>query len=165
MKSLCLTIVFKNIDWKWLSQGIPTYFHGDFQPENIIVNSSEIMLIDWRHQFTNDFFDIGDLYYDYSKMQHALTVSGEIVRNHHFFCSNIKNDKIELNFYRKNNLVTFENLLHKYILKKNHDLKKVLFLEGLIFLNIAKFYEINYSRFVFYLGQLKLSKLIQELKI
>ena len=54
------------VDWDWFYEiSIPSYFHGDLQPENILydTNNDKFVLIDWRQRFGND-SEFGDIYYD-----------------------------------------------------------------------------------------------------
>ena len=73
----------KNINWTALSDGIPVLYHGDFQPENIIVNQNKYNLIDWRQDFARN-LDLGDIYYDLAKLYHGLIVDHEVIRNNMF---------------------------------------------------------------------------------
>ena len=54
------------VDWmNFYQHAIPSYFHGDLQPENIIYDerNDKFVLIDWRQKFGNS-IQIGDVYYD-----------------------------------------------------------------------------------------------------
>ena len=75
--------LLNKIDWDDLSAGIPYLFHGDLQPENIIYNEERFFLIDWRDSFGLS-TKYGDIYYDLAKLNHALLISGSIVRSNNF---------------------------------------------------------------------------------
>jgi len=140
------------IDWDWLSKGIPVLFHGDFQPENIIVTSDgQFVLLDWRQDFNGD-HEYGDVYYDLAKMYHALIINGEIVRNNQFEIR-IERDIIEYNYLAKGNLLEYLDLLEMFILNNGYDLKKVRLLTSLIFLNIAALHHDPYNKFLYYIGK------------
>ena len=83
--------LLKKINWDDLSAGSPSNFHGDFQPENIIIKNKKITLIDWREDFDGN-EDIGDIYYDFAKLEHALLVNGEIIRNKKYKVKITKNN-------------------------------------------------------------------------
>ena len=70
----------QTLNKKLYEKSIPTAFHGDLQPENILYNSNDdkFTLIDWREGFGNN-KEIGDIYYDLSKLYHALLINGNSV--------------------------------------------------------------------------------------
>ena len=64
------------INWEKIYEcAIPSNFHGDLQPENIIYNGKDFTLIDWRESFGNSLV-VGDSYYDLGKLYHALFING-----------------------------------------------------------------------------------------
>ena len=71
--------IIDNIDWEHIMKtALPSYFHGDLQPENIIIGrDNQITLIDWRESFGDD-IDIGDFYYDLGKLYHGLLINGKM---------------------------------------------------------------------------------------
>lgn len=152
--------ILKNIDWEQLSDGIPSNYHGDFQPENIIINKKKITLIDWREDFDGN-LSIGDLYYDLAKLDHAMLVNGEIIRSKKYSVI-IKNKEVKLNIQKKKNLHIFRQNFHKYILEKKYNLQKVKILSSLIFLNIAPLHQYPYNEFLFYYGKYNLTKILQN---
>ena len=79
--------IFKKIDWKQISKGVPVNFHGDLHFENILISSKKIKLLDWRQDFSGNIF-FGDIYYDFAKLLHGMIVSHEIVKNNGY---NVKN--------------------------------------------------------------------------
>ena len=64
-----LSFYLNKINWKLLSKGIETNFHGDLQFDNIILNNNGkiFKLIDWRSDFNGN-TERGDLYYDLAKL-------------------------------------------------------------------------------------------------
>lgn len=73
------------VDWKNLNDTAqPTVFHGDLQPENIIIaDNGEVFLIDWRDSFGDNIL-VGDRRYDLAKFLHACVVSGKAMRDRRF---------------------------------------------------------------------------------
>ena len=67
------------MNWFKICDGIPINFHGDLQPENIILNNEKIKFIDWRDNFGGN-IKFGDIYYEFSKLDHALIINGEKIR-------------------------------------------------------------------------------------
>lgn len=155
-KSILDTLI--DIDWETLKIGLPYNFHGDLQPENIIYYSDKFHLIDWRDSFGNS-LEIGDIYYDLAKLDHALLVAGKNIRAGNF-SYDLKPNGVEINFLIDNSLNEYRNLLDKFINNNNYDIKKVKVLSSLIYLNIAPLYEDDYSKFLYFLGQYKLNQLL-----
>ena len=157
-KVLKIKDLLKKINWNRLSLGIPSNFHGDFQPENIVMKNKQITLIDWREDFDGN-ETVGDIYYDFAKLEHALIVNGEIIRNKKYSVK-IKNDKVEYKIAIKSNLVSFRNYFHKYLIQNKYDINKVKLLSSLIYLNIAPLHDYPYNEFLFYHGKLSLNKIL-----
>ena len=151
-KVLKIKDLLKKINWKKLSIGIPSNFHGDFQPENIVMKNRQITLIDWREDFDGN-EKVGDVYYDFAKLEHALIVNGEIIRNKKYNVK-IKNNKVKYKIASKENLISFRNYFHEYLNKNKYDVNKVKLLSSLIYLNIAPLHDYPYNEFLFYHGKL-----------
>ncbi len=151
-----INTLLKRINWNNLTSGIPSNFHGDFQPENIIIKDKKITLIDWREDFDGN-ENVGDVYYDFAKLDHALLVNGEIIRKKKY---NVKISKTNVNYKigTKKNLINFQNYFHKYLAKNGYDLYKVKLLSSLIYLNIATLHDYPYNELLFYHGKLSLTK-------
>jgi hypothetical protein len=153
--------MFERIDWDRLCDGIPVLFHGDTQPENVIVaDDGRFYLIDWREDF-GGIEKTGDVYYDLAKIYHALIVSGEIIRKEEYLVS-VGQESVSFNFRIKNNLLTFREILDDYLITKGYDLYKVKLLSALIYLNIAPLHHVPYSHLLYYLGKLMLHRLLEE---
>ena len=150
--------ILNRVKWEKLAVGIPVNFHGDLQPENIIVTSDRrFKLIDWRTDFSN--LSYGDIYYDFSKLNHMLTINTRKVIEGKINV-NYKNDhEVKYDFETKKKLLNFQKILFNFIDKNNYDLKKVKLLTALIYLNISKFYDSPYSELLFYHGKYQLYKL------
>lgn len=148
--------LLSKIDWEKLSDGIPVNFHGDFQPENILICNKGFQLIDWRHNFAGN-VEYGDIYYDLTKLYHALIITHEIIRNNQFEIKENK-DMITYDFLLKNNLVEYKDLFEKFIIDNNYDLDKVKILSALTFLNISPLHHSPYDKFLYYLGKYSLFK-------
>ncbi len=150
--------IFKNINWKDISNGIAVGFHGDFHFENILkTKNNEFRLLDWRENF-GLIKNYGDIYYDLAKLKHGFHLSHEtMIRNG--FNIKIEKDIINFDYLRKSSLIECDQILDEFIKNKNLSVKKINIIMQLIFLNIAKFYQYPYSHFLFYKGKLNLYKL------
>ena len=147
--------LLNKIDWNYISNGIPTRFHGDYHFENILyVRDEKFIFLDWRQDFEG-LIDYGDIYYDFAKLLHGLIVSHEIVKNNLYYI-NYTNSKVEFDISTKfiNNI--YKDKFFDWINKNNYDERKVNILTSLIFLNIAPLHHDPYSKFLFSLGKFML---------
>tara|TARA_R110000823_G_scaffold192591_1_gene324161 strand:- start:6283 stop:7854 length:1572 start_codon:yes stop_codon:yes gene_type:complete len=152
--------ILDQIKWDEIfEKAIPSRFHGDFQPENIIRNE-DFILIDWRESF-GDSITTGDIYYDLGKLYHGLVINGKLMLDSHYKMRYI-NKEAELSFLLKSNLVNLLFELKRFCCENNLCWKNVLLVGVLNYINIAPFYandkNKNYSEFIFLLGKLLLSK-------
>ena len=157
--------IINKIDWNnIISNAIPTNFHGDLQPENIIITkNNKIFLIDWRESFGDD-LKIGDFYYDLSKLYHGLIINGTIVKEKKFSLK-IKGNKAEISYLSKKNLLEFNKILESFCQKYKINYERVKLLGILHYVNIATFYEKTeheYSKFIFLLGKLLMTEYISK---
>ena len=157
--------ILNEINWEEIiSNAIPANFHGDLQPENIIITKDKkIVLIDWRESFGSD-LKIGDFYYDLSKLYHGLIINGTIAKEKKFLVR-LKQNRAEVSYLSKNNLLEFNKILESFCKKYEIDYEKVKLLGILHYINIAEFYEETekeYSKFIFLLGKLLMSEILSE---
>ena len=156
-----LAKIFKNIDWKELSEGIPVNFHGDLHFENIVYrNKKDIIFLDWRQDFSGNKF-YGDIYYDLAKLMHGMIISHNVIKKNGFKKikkNNGKNIIYSFNQDYKNKIIIKK--FKKWIKLNGFDVNKVNTLTSLIFLNIAPLHHYPYSIFLYYLGKDLLNKQI-----
>lgn len=146
------------VDWKHLCEGKPVLFHGDLQPENILVHPDEssFTLIDWRQDF-GGLVEYGDIYYDFAKLYHAMIISNEIIRNNEYKIVQ-EQDGVHFDYLMKSNLLEFKEEFEKFLKINGYDLQKVKILTAIVFLNIAPLSHYPYNVFVYYLGKDMLHK-------
>jgi len=157
-----LSQLLDQIEWKGLLSGVPVLFHGDLQPENVLVHGGKFVLIDWRHNF-GGLSDYGDIYYDFAKLYHALLVSNEVIRKEGFSVKQ-ENGEVHYSYLLKNNLLEFKNIFEKFLVDNAYDLKKVKILSSLVFLNIAPLHHYPYNTFLYYLGKDMLYRCVNNIK-
>lgn len=157
-----LSFMLNQIEWDKLLSGVPVIFHGDLQPENILVHDNKFVLIDWRHDF-GGLLDYGDVYYDFAKLYHALLISNEVIRKEGFTIRQ-ENGDIYYNYLLKNNLLEFKNIFEKFLINNAYDLKKVKILASLVLLNIAPLNYYPYNIFLYYFGKDMLYRYINNIK-
>ena len=150
--------ILRKVNWELLSNGIAVNFHGDLHPENIIVTkNNKFKLIDWRVDFSG--LSYGDLYYEFSKLNHMLTINTRKVLNEKIKVDYKNNNEVKYSFETREILLKFQKILYEFIEKNNFELKKVKLLTALIYLNISKFYENPYSELLFFHGKYQLYEL------
>ena len=160
-----IMIMLDRIDWDWFYEiAIPSYFHGDLQPENILydTNNDKFVLIDWRQRFGND-SEFGDIYYDLGKLYHAIMINGQSILKD-MFSYKIKGNTASVEFYAKSNLVYFMDVFKKFCKDNDYDWNAVELLGILQYFNICTLYDNfkdgRYGNFLFLYGKYLLAKLI-----
>ena len=155
--------LLSKINWDRLYQkAIPSTFHGDLQPENIIYNSDDdkFTLIDWREGFGNG-VEIGDVYYDLSKLYHALLINGNSILKG-MYNYETKIDSASVHFYAKSNLIYFKTIFEGWCNDNGYDWYNVELLGILHYLNICTLYDNfqngEYGKFLFLYGKYLLTK-------
>ncbi len=141
------------VDWKWLSQGRPGNFHGDFHFENILYEpaADRFVFLDWRQNF-GGLMEVGDIYYDLAKLNHGLIVCHELVARDLFKVEEGPGG-VRFELLRKQSLVDCEAVLDEFLQAQGYDRKRVQMLTALIYLNIAALHHHPYSLLLYYLGR------------
>jgi len=159
--------LLNKIDWnRFYDNAIPSCFHGDLQPENIVYNSADdrFVLLDWRDNFGSS-IEIGDIYYDLSKLYHALLINGNSILEGKYDY-NIESNAAFIHFYAKSNLMYFMSIFKKFCYKNNYDWKSVELLGILQYLNICTLYDNfqngKYGEFLFLYGKYLLTKFMEK---
>ena len=150
--------ILENLNWDNLSEGIPSYFHGDFHFENILfdIKMEKFTFLDWRQDF-GSYINCGDRYYDFAKLMHGLIVNHKIIEDN-LFSVHWEDDILNFDINRKYTLVECEQYFNHWLDKKNYSSKKVNLLTALIYLNIAGLHHYPYSELLFGLGKSMLYK-------
>ena len=149
------------IDWHELSQGDFANFHGDPQPENVIVKGKDdFVMIDWREDFGGN-LQYGDIYYDLGKIYHSLIVTQKKIREEKYFVS-YENDIAQYRFSKRNNLLKYLKYFESFINNNNYDLCRVRLISALIYINIAPLHHHPYSDLLFFHGKLSLHNLLSK---
>ena len=154
--------VLEELKWKEIyDNAIPVKFHGDPQPENIIVKNKEnFVFLDWRESFGKESL-FGDIYYDFGKIYHALIISGKVIRDNNYIFK--QNDKrINLEFLLRENLIRFIKLFETFLKNENYDVQHVRLMSALIFLNIAPLHHDPYNKLVFNYGRFALNNVLSN---
>ncbi len=149
------------VDWNNLSNGTFARFHGDPQPENVIVKgNNEFMMIDWREDFGGN-LEYGDIYYDFGKIYHSLIITQKKIREEKYFVS-YAGDFAKYKFSKRINLIKYLGYFETFLKQNNYDVSKVKLISALIYLNIAPLHHHPYSDLLFFHGKLSLSELLRK---
>lgn len=149
------------LPWEDFYSGIPTFFHGDLQFDNILYNEKEdrFILIDWRQDFGGR-IDMGDLYYDLAKLY------GGIILNYDLIKLNLlsyfqKDGEITIDFAQRFLSQTYLDILSDFVKSHGWSLSKVRLLVCLIYLNMAPLHHYPFDQMLYSLGRYILTKELQ----
>lgn len=142
-----------NIDWNWMSEGLPGRFHGDFHFENILYSeeNNRFTFLDWRQDFGGS-LEVGDIYYDLAKLNHGLIISHELIAKN-MFSVQWQEEEIRYDFQRKQTLVECERHFEEWLKDNGYDDRKVRIITALIYLNIASLHHSPYCLLLYALGK------------
>ena len=152
--------ILKKVNFDWLCNAEQSHFHGDFILDNIIRTKTGFSLLDWRQNF-GGLLRSGDMYYDFAKLNHNLTVNHSIV-NKNLFTIDIDREEIACDILRKENLVQCQKILLDFLDRNEYDRKKVMVLTAIIWLNMSPLHHHPFDLFLFYFGKLNLWRALNE---
>ena len=98
---------------------------------------------------------MGSLYFTNLIFNHFLVESGN-------FTINEKNKVINCDILVSKNLLDCRDVLHKFIVDKGYDLKKVKILTAIIWINMAPLHEYPLNKFLFNFGKYNLFREITQ---
>ena len=157
--------MLNKVDWNWFyEKAIPSYFHGDLQPENILYDKGKdkFDLIDWRQRFGKS-IETGDVYYDLGKIYHAIMINGQSILKDMFSYSR-EGSSVSVEFYAKSNLVYFMDIFKEFCVDNDYDWNNVELLGILQYFNICTLYDNfkdgRYGNFLFLYGKYLLAKFL-----
>jgi NDP-sugar pyrophosphorylase family protein len=157
--------LLKRIEWSSIYDlAVPTRFHGDFQPENILYDGNDFKLIDWRDSFGKS-LEVGDFYYDLGKLYHAILINGQIVLSKGYGYK-IKNNTAFIEYNLKSNLNLLMNYFENFCEERELSWSNVELLGILQYIGICSLYKEfhggEYGKFLFLLGKYMLAKKLSE---
>ena len=156
-----IKVLLNRINWENLSNGSFSYFHGDPQPENVIVQGkNKFKMIDWREDFGGS-LDYGDVYYDLGKIYHSLIITGKKIREEKYFVS-YDGEYGNYKFSKRRNLINYLDHFEKFIVENFYELNKVKLVSALIYLNIATMHHHPYSDLLFFHGKVTLDEILNS---
>jgi len=165
-----INTLLDKVNWGGIyNMSIPSNFHGDLQPENIIYSKNEerFILIDWRETF-GDNEQVGDIYYDLGKLYHALLINGQDVLKR-YYNYRINGDSAIIQFHSKSNLMYFIGIFKEFCYNNNYNWDNIELLGILQYIGICSlykhFHEGRYGDFLFLYGKYLLTKKLNNERI
>jgi len=157
IKTYKFSDLLKKINWdEMIDMAISAGFHGDFHNENILVNGDDIKLLDWRQNFGDGNYMIGDVYYDLGKFMHGLLINHHII-NKGLFDINWKSlNEVEIDVHSSLLLENAKKTYLTWLKDNNFSIKHVELHCALIVANIAIMHEEPYSEFLYLYAKLLL---------
>ena len=151
--------LLEKLNWESIFNGIPTkLFHGDLQFDNVILgDNKKFYLLDWRQDFAGK--DIGDVYYDLSKMYGGILMSYKLMKDSSNFSCYVDDEMVTYDYKSESKLNEFKLVYEKWIVDNEYDLDKVKTITSLIFLNMAPLHEKEFGDLLFF----KSKQMLQEL--
>lgn len=151
--------VLSTSEGHWLHGGWPSSFHGDLHDENVLVTEDgHFVLIDWREDFAGD-PATGDRYYDLAKYYHTLDLSVATMRDRDYA---IEETATGLEIRHKDTPILSERrrAFWRFVDDHGYDRRRIAFLNGLIFVNMAPLYKDPMSSYLYFLGRKRLSEAV-----
>mgnify|MGYP001596770921 CR=1 FL=1 len=152
--------IFDLMDWNWLSNGIPSNFHGDLALGNILLSGGDFKFIDWRQDFSG-LIDYGDRYYDFAKLYASFMFPLPSVRNKKFVIS-VQEQSVEVNIEVSQSIQKAKQIFEKWIINEGYDLRKIKILTGIVLLNMSPLHETPLDKYLFYFAKKYLYNMINE---
>ena len=152
----------ERIDWTELCENTKwAFIHGDFQMENIIVDSNnKFTCIDWRTDFAGDSY--GDLYYDLAKLLGGILLDYQAVKADKLEYIEVA-DSATLNDCGIPDYENYAAMLGEFCISKGLDWHKVRLLVPIIYLNMSPLHEAPFDKYLFALAQLHFERYFNEI--
>ena len=103
--------------------------------------------------------DVGDVYYDLSKMYGGILMSYKLMKDSSNFSCYVDGDMVTYDYKSESKLDDFKVVYERWIIDNEYDLDKVKTITSLIFLNMAPLHEKEFGDLLFF----KSKEMIQEL--
>jgi UTP-glucose-1-phosphate uridylyltransferase len=141
------------VPWEQLSEGVPSFIHGDLQFDNILFDAlnNSFMLLDWRQDFGGH-IEFGDIYYDLAKLYGGIIINYDYIKLNllsYSECDRVITFDFAQRFQTKNYL----QQLSEYIRINGYDIVKVRILVALIYLNMSPLHHYPFDRILYSLGR------------
>jgi len=140
------------IPWNTIAEGIPVFFHGDLQFDNILSRQGgDFALLDWRQDFAGQ-VAFGDLRYDLAKLY------GGIILNYDYIKKNLlsyteNGNEMEFDFAQRHRAPEYRAILEAFAQKKGLPRETLRQMTALIYLNMSPLHEPPFDKMLYSLGR------------
>lgn len=150
-----------DVSWENLTGGIPVFFHGDLQFDNIlyIEEQDTFKLLDWRQDFAGH-VEFGDIYYDLAKLYGGIILNYDLIKMN-FLQYEEYGDCILFDFAQRYQTQNYLQILNDFILQNGYSLANIKLLVGLIYLNMAPLHHYPFDKMLHALSRKILSNELQ----
>ena len=144
--------ILENIPWKHIFNGMSYFIHGDLNFGNILYNHSkdQFQLIDARAEFAGN-VEFGDIYYDLAKLYAGLIINFNHIKKNQFEYKQ-NEDSVDILFESWDMRNPYLEILEKYIISHNFDLKKIKILAAITYLNMAPLHNYPFDQLLMAFG-------------
>ena len=156
-----LSDLISRVAWEPLLSGVPVFFHGDLQFDNILhTPDNRFLLLDWRQDFGGR-VELGDQYYDLAKL------CGGIILNYDYIKSNLLTyeeveGSIEFDFAQRHQRDSLLEVLEGWVTSRGLEWGRVEILVPLIYLNMSPLHHYPFDKLLHALGRLMLSRALDR---
>jgi thiamine kinase-like enzyme len=131
-----INTLLEGFPWALLDDGLPVFFHGDLQFDNVLrTNDNSFLLLDWRPDFAGDLY-VGDLYYDLAKMLGGIRIDYSRVKRG-ILSYERHDDDITFELPHARHHLELEDTLRSFVTDRSLEWPRIELITGIIFLNMA----------------------------
>jgi dTDP-glucose pyrophosphorylase len=154
-----------DLPWKKISNGFPSFIHGDLNFDNIIFDekTEKFTLIDWRQDFAGK-IEFGDIYYDLAKLLGGVYLNYDCIKMGLFKIYENQGD-VFIDFARRTSVDLYEKIFENFINKKGLDFGKVRLITGISYLNMAPLHHPPYNFLLMAFGTLLITEELDREKL
>jgi NDP-sugar pyrophosphorylase family protein/3-deoxy-D-manno-octulosonate 8-phosphate phosphatase KdsC-like HAD superfamily phosphatase/thiamine kinase-like enzyme len=148
-----------SLDWKDLCvNSIPSGFHGDFQPANIVVDSSnQFKLIDWRQDF-GGIITHGDRYYDFAKLYCSFLMPHPSIKNGRYKLQR-SGGEIFVDITVPKPILECRDIFESWLTNNSYSVERTRLLAAIVMLNMAALHEHPLDQWLYYYSKNLLSQI------
>ncbi len=149
------------VSWENLTDGIPVFFHGDLQFDNILYLEEQdtFKLLDWRQDFAGH-VDFGDVYYDLAKLYGGIILNYDLIKIN-LLQYEEKGGDILFDFAQRYQTQNYLKIFNDFILQNGYSLATIKLLVGLIYLNMSPLHHYPFDKMLHALSRKMLSGELQ----
>lgn len=147
------------VDWNRICEGVPSNYHGDFAPGNIIYNykNNEFKFIDYRQDFAG-LIDCGDRYYDFAKLYAGFLFPLQSVREGNLYVRHINSTSIKTFIEISYDIEKSKDYFEDFIQSEGYDINKIRILAAIVLINMSPLHESPLHEWLYYFGKYYLTK-------